>query len=137
MSNLKTAAIELEDIRIQDQLSNAIRICKVLYELLEPYHVFPALTGGTLYKPGLRKDLDIILYKGSNGGELTLVTQLQHNNPLADKKVSLEHLLKAEGFEYIIDYGRVVKCKYQDTDIDLIMPEAPAGTYPEDTKNVW
>lgn len=132
MSDLKTAAIELEDTRIQEQLSNAIRICTILYKLLEPYHVFPALTGGILYKQGLRKDLDIILYKGSTGGELHLLTQLQPNIPLADKTVSLAHLLKEAGFEYIADYGRVVKCKYQDTDIDIIMPEAPEGTYPED-----
>lgn len=132
MSDLKTAAIELEDTSIQEQLSNAIRICTILYKLLKPYHVFPALTGGTLYKQGLRKDLDIILYKGSNGGELQLLTQLRPNRPLADKTVSLEYLLKEAGFEYILDYGRVVKCKYQDIDIDLIMPEAPEGTYPKD-----
>lgn len=132
MSNLKTEAIELEDTRIQDQLSNAIRICTVLYKLLEPYHVFPALTGGTLYKQGIRKDLDIILYKGSNGGELDLLTQLQPHRPLVDKTVNLENLLKEVGFQCISDYGRVVKCKYQDTDIDLIMPEAPEGTYPEE-----
>lgn len=133
MSNLKTAAIELEDTRIQDQLSNAIRICTILYKLLEPYHVFPALTGGTLYKQGIRKDLDIILYKGSNGGELDAKTMLDKHVPILNNVgTSLETLLRNEGFDGMTDYGRVIKCKYGDTAIDLIMPEAPEGTYPED-----
>ena len=133
MSNLKTAAIELEDTRIQEQFSNAVRICTILYKLLEPCHVFPALTGGTLYKQGIRKDLDIILYKGSNGGELDGKTVLHNHVPqLVNHVTTLEELLIANGFKYIADYGRVIKCKYEDTDIDLIMPEAPEGTYPED-----
>lgn len=133
MSNLKTAAIELEDTRIQDQLSNAIRICTVLYKLLEPYHVFPALTGGTLYKQGLRKDIDIILYKGSNGGELDGKTLLHNHVPqIVNHVTTLEEVLVNNGFRFIADYGRVIKCVYNDTDIDLIMPEALEGTYQEE-----
>lgn len=133
MSNLKTAAIELEDTRIEDQLSNAIRICTVLYKLLEPYHVFPALTGGTLYKQGIRKDLDIILYKGSSGGELYGRTLLNINKPLFNKiPKELSEILSGHGFTDLTDYGRVIKCKYEGTYIDLIMPEAPEGVYPED-----
>lgn len=42
---------------------DAIQLCRLLYPLMIPYGFFPALTGGTLYQSGPRKDCDIILYR--------------------------------------------------------------------------
>lgn len=45
----------------QYNMELAVELCKEIYQKLAP-RVYPALTGGTLYKEGVRKDIDIVLY---------------------------------------------------------------------------
>ena len=44
----------------QDQ---SMELCRQLYKELSPKGFFPALTGGSLYKTGLRKDIDVVIYR--------------------------------------------------------------------------
>lgn len=48
----------------------AINLCKLVYDNVTDYHYFPALTGGTLYKDGERKDIDIVLYSRRCNGKV-------------------------------------------------------------------
>tara|TARA_R110002020_G_scaffold225658_2_gene435748 strand:- start:1851 stop:2252 length:402 start_codon:yes stop_codon:yes gene_type:complete len=93
----------------------AVELCGLLYQKLEPLHIFPALTGGQLYKDGQRKDIDIILYRGSHGGALC-----QHD-------IYME--LTECGIFMTANFGRVIKGHWQGYEIDLILPEAPEGSY--------
>ena len=109
----------------------ADNLCKKLYNTLKEYNVYPALTGGTLYKRGERKDIDIILYKGDNGGILELTERVYSKIPLSKPTKVLSDLLTDAGLSDFNNYGRVVKCKYEGYDIDIIFPEAEEGTYGE------
>lgn len=44
-------------------LMAASKICTAIYDISTFYLYYPALTGGTLYKTGSRKDLDIVFYE--------------------------------------------------------------------------
>lgn len=107
----------------------ADKLCKKLYNTLKEYNVYPALTGGTLYKRGKRKDIDIILYKGDNGGILELTEKVYAKIPMSKPVKVLMGLLEDAGLSDFNNYGRVVKCKYDGYDIDIIFPEAEQGTY--------
>lgn len=43
--------------------TEAIELCRKLFAITPMHGMFPALTGGLLYKDGERKDCDIILYR--------------------------------------------------------------------------
>lgn len=108
-------------------------ICRVLYEHFSKYQVFPALTGGTLYKDGTRKDIDIVLFQPAIDGELDSSTKLTVKAPtLIQMETDLITELKALGFKEITDYTAVIKCVYKGQSIDLILPQAGEGTYPKD-----
>lgn len=115
------------------ELLLAQSICRVLYEHFSKYQVFPALTGGTLYKDGTRKDIDIVLFQPTIAGELDSSTKLSVQPPtLIEMKTDLVTELKALGFKDIMDYTAIIKCVYKGQSIDLILPQAGEGTYPED-----
>jgi hypothetical protein len=86
----------------------AIELCKQLYYVLEKRGVYPALTGGTLYKNGERKDIDIVLYRAESGNPLDV-------NDVWDDLCSI-------GMFIAFNYDRVAKCTWQGIDIDLIFP---------------
>lgn len=44
-------------------LPEAIMLCRQIEELCPPFGCHVALTGGTLYKDGARKDVDILFYR--------------------------------------------------------------------------
>lgn len=70
-----------------------------------------ALTGGSLYKSGARKDIDFVLYHAS--GEQRSYTAVE--DFFSD--------LHASGFSNIKNYGRVTKCTYEGQSIDILYPE--------------
>lgn len=70
-----------------------------------------ALTGGTLYKDGVRKDIDFVLYHASNS------TQSE------DALKQFFRLCHFDGFGNIINYGRVTKMTYGGQKIDILYPE--------------
>jgi len=95
-------------------LEIAVELCTRLYKELAPQNIFPALTGGTLYKDGERKDIDIVIYSSDEVD-------------LSDS--SFVHLLTYLGLTEITCFGRVTKCMYRNTSIDIIIPEFK-GVYP-------
>lgn len=68
-----------------------------------------ALTGGTLYKDGLRKDIDLLFYK---------IRQVEDLD-----KIKLGNLLSLLGFELLKDHGFVWKAKYKNKQVDLFFPD--------------
>lgn len=100
------------------EMQAAIDLCTDLYKNLSPLGIFPALTGGTLYKDGPRKDIDIVLYRKDCGDKLEL-------------KDVYDELVRS-GLFIVSNYGRVAKgwsLRY-GTDVDIIFPEAD-GSYEE------
>lgn len=96
-------------------LKLAIELCTKLYNKLEPHGIFPALTGGTLYKEGERKDIDIVLYTKMETGEIIYYM--------------LEDILAKVGVVHQRNFGRVIKCFYKNIAIDFILPQFE-GVYP-------
>ena len=90
----------------------ASKFCKKL-ESVAPLHGFHvALTGGTLYKEGNRKDCDVIVYRirDQDGPSTT----------------DIEKLWEAfEELEVTIlkDFGFVTKAQYNGLDVDFLFPE--------------
>jgi len=97
-------------------LETAIELCTKLYKELKHLGVFPALTGGTLYKEGNRKDIDIIIYA-------------KEENTCNLGSDNLAYYLARTGITEIKDFGMVMKAKYNDQYIDLIQPQFE-GKYP-------
>ena len=89
-------------------LVKAVEICKVIHNTLSPLY-YPALTGGTLYKDGERKDIDIVIYR--------------HREKDYVDMLDVAESLKLVGFTDFVFYGWCTKCKYQGISIDLFNPE--------------
>ena len=83
-----------------------IELCKKLYSELSRIGYYPALTGGLLYKNGLRKDIDIVIYRNRQ----------DHDD--------FEVQLKNCGLKEIKSYGFVTKCKWNGINVDLFNPES-------------
>jgi hypothetical protein len=102
---------------MQTKLELAIELCTKIYDHSSIFRVYPALTGGTLYKDGERKDIDIVLYGDSP--EITLGT--------------VANILNNVNVTIIKMYGRVTKCTYKGVDVDIILPSHVGEYYPEIT----
>ena len=89
-------------------------LCRDLYRVLNGVGIYPALTGGLLYKDGERKDIDIVLYRNRQ--------QLQ-----AFEIKDLEIVLKDIGIEITGHYGFVTKCTWRGFVVDLFNPETFEG----------
>lgn len=90
-------------------LADAVALCILLEAVAPHYGAHVALTGGTLYKPGPRKDADILIYR---------IRQVEF--------VDVDGLMeafRAIGVEPGEDYGWVYKATYQDKPIDFFFPE--------------
>lgn len=88
----------------------AIELCKAIYDEMGKDGIFPALTGGCLYKEGERKDIDIVLYFKRYSGPVE-TSDIAHKL----KKVGLTN------FKFVTGY--VTKAKYGELDVDLLNPE--------------
>lgn len=110
---------KMSNLLKQVDQQDAINICKAIYSALNGKGFYPALTGGSLYKEGLRKDVDIVIYRNRDNDEM-------------DMEVVAE-LLKPYGFGEFKFYGWCTKCVFAGIiAIDLFNPEALDGDYPED-----
>jgi len=92
------------------QLESAVHLCALLYTELKQNDIFPALTGGVLYKNGTRKDIDIIMYRGESGQTLNV-----HD---------VHDVLQKLEIEVLGNFNRVAKCKWGAWNLDIIFPEA-------------
>lgn len=87
----------------------AVELCRKI-EVIAPEHgAHVALTGGTLYKYGPRKDLDILFYR---------IRQVDH----IDVDGLMAHLTDI-GITPREDYGWVHKAQLGDKQIDFFFPE--------------
>lgn len=87
----------------------AIELCKKIEDVCPPYGCHVALTGGLLYKPGPRKDADIMFYRIRQVDEI-------------DVK-GLGKALQKLGFKMARVHGWVRKATYQGKDVDFFFPE--------------
>jgi len=94
----------------------AISLCCEIEAIAPAFGCHVALTGGTLYKGGLRKDADVLFYR-------------IRQEPMIDKGGLLLALEKI-GFLLGGDHGFVVKGTINGKNIDLFFPETPDGEYP-------
>ena len=87
-------------------------LCKILYETLKGLGIFPALTGGLLYKEGFRKDIDIVLYR-----------HRQDVQSFETNQDDIKQALLKSGVEITGFYGFVTKAKWKGIVVDLFNPE--------------
>jgi hypothetical protein len=91
-------------------LEKGIELCEAIYLELGNLGYFPALTGGSLYKEGKRKDIDIVIYRHR---------QKVDKFEMRDIKLNLENIGLTE-FQF---YSFVTKAKWQGFCVDLLNPE--------------
>lgn len=94
----------------------AVDLCRKIEEVCPEYGCHVALTGGLLYKDGLRKDADILFYR-------------IRQTPEIDVDMLLIALGKL-GISLVRDHGWCVKAEYQGKPIDFFFPERQGDEYP-------
>lgn len=107
-------------------LETALELCTLLEAHLAPQELHVGLTGGTLYKDGERKDIDLLVY-----------TERQiYAQPENLFMILLECANAIDHLTFDTFHGFVSKMIYKGVDIDVLYPEySGAGTYPiEDEK---
>lgn len=90
-------------------LSSAAEFCRMVEGSCPQYGCHVALTGGSLYKDGERKDCDILFYR---------IRQATHID-IDGLKIALSSL----GIEFGEAYGWVHKASYLGQSIDMFFPE--------------
>lgn len=91
----------------------AVALCREVEAVCPPFGCHVALTGGTLYKEGPRKDLDLLFYR---------IRQID--------EINLEGLWAALadiGLERIRGFGWCHKARYGGKPIDCFFPESVGG----------
>lgn len=87
----------------------AIDLCRKIEAMCPSFGCHVALTGGTLYKDGRRKDVDILFYN---------VRQVKSMN-----RAGLLLALEAMGFVLTKHMGWLQKATYMGKDVDMFFPE--------------
>lgn len=102
-------------------LEAAVSLCRKVEAIAPAFACHVALTGGTLYKDGERKDCDIMFYR-------------VRQQPDVDKS-GLLLALEAMGFTLGPQFGWVQKAVYEGKPVDLFFPHhtdhADDQEYPE------
>jgi len=93
----------------------AINLCILIESVCPQFGCHVALTGGTLYKAGERKDCDVLFYR------IRQVENIDQDGLFA--------ALADIGVERLSGFGWVHKAIYQGKNIDMFFPEAPDGEY--------
>lgn len=89
----------------------AVAICRDIEAICPIFGYHVALTGGTLYKEGERKDLDILFYS-------------VRQNKTPDRHGLIE-ALGSIGFSAFLEYGWMNKAKHAGRNVDIFFPETP------------
>jgi len=103
-------------------IKQAINLCKIIEEIAPKYGCHVALTGGTLYKGGERKDIDILFYR---------VRQVEKIND-----DGLFSALDKIGVKKVSGFGWCHKAVWDGHNIDIFFPEADDGVYGEQDNTV-
>lgn len=96
-------------------LDESVSLCRAIERVAPLYGCHVALTGGTLYKNGPRKDCDILFYR---------IRQWE----TIDQE-GLFEALKRIGIMRTKGFGWVHKATYNGRDVDLFFPEHDDGEY--------
>jgi hypothetical protein len=103
-------------------LEEAVALCCAVEEVCPLYGCHVALTGGTLYKRGKRKDLDILFYR---------IRQ--------EPQIDLDGLwveLATIGIEKKSGFGWCFKATFNGKPIDCFFPEEQGGEYAEQAEEI-
>jgi hypothetical protein len=98
----------LDPMNSEWSLQEAITMCQFIEPIISPFDAHIGLTGGCLYKGGLRKDLDIVLYPHGGSGGM--------------KETELVEALEKAGFGMGKRFTRVQKAMWFGKSIDFIFP---------------
>lgn len=90
-----------------------IELCRKIECICPKFGCHVALTGGTLYKEGERKDADILFYR---------IRQVTHIDVFGLMEALYDIGVKAE-----VDYGWCYKANYEGKPIDFFFPEREDG----------
>lgn len=93
--------------------SQALELCRKIEAICPQYGCHVALTGGLLYKPGLRKDCDILFYRIRQSKSI--------NMP------GLWRGLRVIGLEKVSGFGWCFKARYENENADVLFPESSGG----------
>lgn len=93
--------------------SKAIELCRKIESICPPFGCHVALTGGTLYKDGERKDCDLVFYR------IRQVEQIDYDGLF----VALSEI----GFEKVCGFGFCHKAIYDGENVDCLFPEESGG----------
>ena len=96
-------------------LERAVALCRQIEAVCPQYGCHVALTGGTLYKDGERKDADILFYRIRQVDEIDVS--------------GLMEALRGLGIEPTNDHGWVFKATHEGRPIDFFFPERPGLEY--------
>ena len=96
--------------------AQAIKLCTEIEAICPKFGCHVALTGGTLYAVGERKDADILFYR------IRQVDEIDVDGLMA----ALEKI----GVQPGADYGWCYKATYQTRAIDFFFPERPGTECP-------
>lgn len=91
----------------------AIDLCRLIENIAPRFGCHVALTGGTLYKDGPRKDLDILFYRIRQVPEIDVP--------------ALMGALAEIGIKQTGGFGWCFKGLYHNKKIDMFFPEDPTG----------
>lgn len=94
----------------------AISLCRYIEFICPQFGCHVALTGGTLYKDGPRKDLDILFYR------IRQVHEIDIDGLFAELDTVL-------GFKKLSGFGWVYKAEYGGKKVDCFFPEEQGGVY--------
>lgn len=103
-------------------LEDAAAVCRQVEAICPPFGCHVALTGGTLYKDGPRKDLDLLFYRIRQVAEIDMD--------------GLWGALAAIGIEQQSGFGWCFKAKLNGKPIDCFFPEEQGGDYHSDGEAV-
>lgn len=92
-------------------------MCRAIEAVCPPFGCHVALTGGTLYRDGARKDLDILFYRIRQQPEIDMD--------------GLWSALDAIGIKQERGFGWCFKASFNGKPIDCFFPEEQGGEYVE------
>lgn len=87
----------------------AIELCVKVEAICPPFGCHVALTGGLLYKTGIRKDCDILFYRIRQAPQID--------------QLGLFAALRTIGLDVIKGNGWCFKATYQSKPVDIFFPE--------------